>query len=264
MADATIEILKVEKSQITVLIRGTSPLIINRVSEKASRELLMPKGRKTAADKAANLKHNPLEEFRDSPYVISDDDAPTYIAITAGTVKAAMGTAALDLPGARKAQIGRLVYVEAGAYRDLIPVYGEPQVLMSVVRSADMNRTPDIRTRCIVPEWCALVTISFVPPTLREQAVLNLLAAAGITAGLGDWRPQKGSGSFGQFEIVNSDDPRAHQIMALWGREAQKRALESQHPTLYDLETEKMYHWFEEEAPRRGFKDINREHEEVA
>ena len=94
--------------------------------------------------------------------------------------------AALDLPGARKAQIGRLVQVKEGTYRDLIPIYGEPQLLMSVTRSADMNRTPDIRSRCIIPNWAAQITISFVLPTLRETAVVNLLAAAGITAGVGD------------------------------------------------------------------------------
>lgn len=250
--EAAIEIISIKKAEVTVLVRGTSPLICNRMSEKARRELLMPRGRKTAADKASSLKHEPLQEFRASPYMIREDAAPTLLAVTAGTFKGAMGTAALDLPGARKAQIGRLVYVEAGAYRDLVPIYGEPQLLMSVTRSADMNHTPDIRSRVIIPEWCAKLTISFVLPTLRETAVINLLAAAGITAGVGDWRPEKGKGSYGQFEIVSGDDKRVAQIMKLWGREAQTKAMAS--PTAYDLETEELLSWFEAEAPRRGFE----------
>lgn len=248
---ATIEIVKIEKGEVRLRVRGTSPLILNRMSEKARRELLMPKGRATAADKAGRLKHVPLEEFRASPYVIRNDDAPTYIAVTAGTFKGAMGTAALDLPGARKAQIGRLVYVEANEYRDLIPIYGEPQLLMSVVRSADMNHTPDVRSRMIIPEWVAELTISFVLPTIREQAIVNLLAAAGITAGVGDWRPEKGAGSYGQFEVVGKDDVRAQQIMKLWGRKQQIKAIEQ--PVAYDLETEELLSWFDTEAPKRGW-----------
>lgn len=252
--EGTIEIINIQKAEVTLLIRGTSPLIMNRMSEKARRELLMPRGRKTAADKASSLKHNPIEEFRASPYVIREEDAPTYLAVTSGTFKGAMGTAALDLPGARKAQIGRLVYVEAGAYRDLVPIYGEPQLLMSVTRSADINHTPDIRSRVIIPEWAAKVTISFVLPTLRDKAVINLLAAAGITAGIGDWRPEKGKGSFGQFEIVSDDDARVAQLMKVWTREAQIKAMAN--PTAYDLETEELLTWFQEEAPRRGFEAV--------
>lgn len=252
--DTVIEIIDVKKAEATLLIRGTTPLIINRMSEKARRELLMPKGRKTAAEKAANLKHNPLEEFRASPYICADENSPTYIAITAGTFKQAMMTAALDLPGARKAQIGRLVQVKEGTYRDLIPIYGEPQLLMSVTRSADMNRTPDIRSRCIIPNWAAQITISFVLPTLRETAIVNLLAAAGITAGVGDWRPQKGSGYYGQFEIASDDDADVRQIMQVWGRDAQRKAMES--PVAYDNETDEMLTWFQTEAPRRGFEAV--------
>lgn len=251
-ADATIDIIKIEKPSVTLMIRGTTPLIMNRMSEKARRELLMPKGRKTAADKASSLKHNPLEEFRASPYILRDESAPTLLSVTAGTFKGAMGTAALDLPGARKAQIGRLVYIETEPnHQNLIPIYGEPQLLMSVTRSADMNRTPDIRSRVIIPDWCALVTVSYVAPTLRQQAIVNLMAAAGITAGIGDWRPEKGKGSYGQFEIVSTDDKDAKEIIKTWGRKAQTAAMAQ--PAPYDLETEELLSWFEEEAPKRGF-----------
>lgn len=250
--ETAIEIIQIDKGVITFLIRGTTPLILNRMSEKARRELLLPRGRKTAADKAANLKHNPLEEFRASPYIIRDDTAPTYLAVTAGSFKGALGTAALDLPGARKAQIGRLVYVESQAYRELIPIYGEPQLLMSVVRSADMNRTPDIRSRVIVPQWAAHLTISYVRPTLRDAAIVNLLAAAGITAGVGDWRPEKGKGSYGQFMPVSGDDTVTNKIINTWGRQTQIAAMA--HPAPYDLETEELFSWFEGEAPKRGFE----------
>ncbi len=168
----------------------------------------------------------------------------------ASAFKAALKSAALDLPGASKSQIGRLTYVEG----DLVSIYGVPKLLMSVVRSADMNRTPDIRTRAILTEWACRVSITFVMPLLREQAVVNLLAAAGITQGIGDWRPQKGSGSYGQFALVGIGDADFDRIVATGGRDAQMAAMAE--PECYDDETEKLLSWFDVESKRRGFKVV--------
>src|SRR6185436_12971031 len=144
-----------------------SPIILNRMSEKAKHELLMPKGRKTAAEKATSLKHKPVDEFRASAYTLKDASRPTFLAILSTAFKGALRTAALDMPGAKKAQIGRLTYI-AGEF---VGVYGVPKLFMSIVRSADMNKTPDVRTRAIVPQWACRVSITYVQPLIRAQAV---------------------------------------------------------------------------------------------
>ncbi len=153
-----IEIPETVIGQIETGIVGLTPFLHNRMSEKARHELLMPRGRKNAAERASTLKHDPVEEFRASMYRLAEDDAPTQAAMMASAFKGAMMTAALDLPGASKAQIGRLVWVE-GHY---IPIWGDLKLHMSVTRSADMAKTPDIRTRAITPEWAAIITISSV------------------------------------------------------------------------------------------------------
>lgn len=242
--DTTIEVAEVQVDSMTLAIRGTTPLICNRMSEKAKRELLLPLGRKTVAQRAASLKHNPIEEYRASPYTLSED-APTRLALLSTMFKGAIATAALDLPGARKAQIERLVHPVGNR----IPLYGVPQLYMSTVRSADMNRTPDIRTRAIVPEWCCFVTMQWVKPIIHERTVINLLAAAGFSIGVGDWRPEKGSGTFGQFIITNPDDADVQRIMATGGRSAQDAALAE--PTFFDEETAELYAWYETEIRER-------------
>lgn len=246
-----ITVIEVQKGLIRFNIKGTTPLILNTMSEKVRNQLLLPPPKKNAADKASSLKHEPLAEFRASAYTIADESAPTYLGFMASAFKAALKGAALDLPGASKSQIGRLTYVE-GEYLSL---YGVPKLLMSVVRSADMNRTPDIRTRAILPEWACTVSISFVKPLLREQAVINLLAAAGITQGIGDWRPQKGSGGYGQFVLVSDDDANFGRIVHTGGRDAQKAAMVE--PECYDDETAKLLSWFDVESKRRGFKAVS-------
>jgi hypothetical protein len=241
------DILKVTTGQFECCIVGTSPIIHNRMSQKAWHELLLPKGRKNAVEKATTLKHNPVEEYRASPYILPD--GPTVVGVKAAAFKKAMCSAAIDMPGAKKAQIGRLVWVES----EFVPIYGLPQLLMSVVRSADMNRTPDIRSRAIFKTWACRLVVTFTQPLIRAQAIANLLADAGLTIGVGDWRQEKGSGSYGQFRIADKDDPEFKQILKV-GRAAQLDAFE--HPTCYDAESAEMLDWFDSERKTRSLKGV--------
>lgn len=240
----TIYIEPVRTEAVQLAIVGTSPLILNRMSEKVKGGLLYPKGRKTAAEKQSSLKHNPMDEYRASAYILPDGD--TLLAIMSSAVKGAMMTAALDLPGAKKAQIGRLVYVVG----DYTPIYGVPKLFMSVTRMADMSHTPDVRTRAIVPEWAALVTVKFVVPILTATSVINLLTAGGVTAGVGDWRPEKGKGSYGQFVVQNPDSPAFLHIKETGGREIQQSALNE--PDCYDDDSARLLTWYNEEIIKRG------------
>lgn len=243
-----IQVIEVVKGQIDFCILGTSPLIMNRMSQKVWHELLAPKGKKNAAEKASSLKHDPIKEFRDSPYIIENKAAPSLLGILPTAFKGAMLTAALDMPGTKRTQMGRLLTVDW----DMQPVYGVPKVFMSITRSADMNKTPDVRTRAILPEWACRLTVTFNKPILREQSVANLLAAAGMQSGVGDWRQEKGSGSFGAFKLVSNDDKDFLRITKTMGREVQQEALDN--PIAYNAETEEMLAWFDVEIKRRGFK----------
>jgi hypothetical protein len=246
--ESEISIMEVQKGLMEFCILGSSPLIMNRMSQKVWFELLAPKGRKTTVEKASTMKHDPIAEFRASVYRMPNDADPTVLAILPTAFKGAMGTAALDMPGAKRTQIGRLVYVHG----ELLPVFGIPKVFMAVTRSADMNKTPDIRTRAIVPEWACKLRIEFTKPVLREQSIANLLAAAGFQSGVGDWRQEKGSGSYGSFRLVSADDPDFVRICATQGRAEQLKALEE--PEAYNDETSEMLAWFDVEMKRRGFK----------
>jgi len=243
-----IQIVEIQTATITVAIRGVTPLICNRMTAKVYQELLLPKMPKTAADKASTLKHDPVAEFRDSFERFVEPTAPTLFAIPAVALKSAMRTAALDLPGMKKAQIGRLTYVE-GQY---LGVYGVPKIFSTITRNSDVSRTPDVRTRAIIEKWAMVASITFTRPILREQGIANLIAAAGITAGVGDFRQEKGSGNFGKFTVVGMDDPELREIMSTGGRQAQIAAVENPQP--YDENTDELLSWFGAEVRRRGFK----------
>lgn len=247
---STGEIIIFEQTRGTMefCILGTTPLICNRMSQKTLQELLFPKGRKNAAEKATSMKHNPLQEFRDSPYTLPDQNANTLIAGLPTWFKGTMMTAALDMPGVARTQIKKHVHVE-GQY---IEIYGAPEILCAVTRSADINRTPDVRTRAILPEWACRLTVKFTKPLLKEQSVANLLASGGMVSGVGDWRQEKGSGNYGCFKLVSEDDKDFQRVIKTMGRTAQIKSLGNAKP--YDQETEELLSWFDAETKRRGFK----------
>jgi len=228
------------------------PKLFNAVSEKAQRELLCPAGPKNRAARGSTLKHEPMLEYRNSVYRYNDDLQETRLCIPATAFKGALLSAALRMPGVMKTEIGQLVYIRSliPSRPDHIPVFGIPQMSMMVVRNADAKRVPDIRTRAILPAWCCAFRMVFTPPLLTETTCINLLGWAGMISGVGDFRQEKGKGSYGVFEIVSPGDALWKEIASTGGRAAQDAALEE--PDYYDDETMRLHTWFVGEVSRRG------------
>lgn len=240
---AEIEILKLNEGRLTVHILGVTPLIYNSMSNKVWHELLLPR-KKTKAEREATLKHNPPEEYRSSFYTHEKKD--TLLCFPAVAFKRAMASAALDIGGAKRTQMDRLVW----AIGEKISVYGVPQLRMDVTRSADMNRTPDIRTRGVLAEWACEISLAYVMPTITEKALANLLAAAGMIRGIGDFRQEKGAGNYGQFKLVGPKDKDYKRVIKTGARAAQVKAFND--PECYDQQSEEILAWWYEEAHRRG------------
>jgi hypothetical protein len=208
--------------------------------------LLIGGGKKTAAERK-ELKHDPEQEFRDSVYRQSSGE--TLLCFPAPGVKGAMATAALETPGVTKTSVQRLIFLP----QQRINVWGKPYLKMDVVRSADMAKTPDIRTRAYLPRWCAEVDIAFVAPTLSVHSVVSLLANAGVIVGIGDFRQEKGRGSFGTFAVSGDDlgdwaDDWA--AITAEGRLVQEAALDA--PDVADDETAELMAIMSDERIRRA------------
>lgn len=194
-----LQIDALKQGRITLRLIGTTPFYFNAMSVKAKRDLLIGGGRKTAAEKKT-IKHNPEQEFRDSVYRQSVGD--TLLCFPAPGIKAAMSKAALETAGVTKTSVQRLLFLP----QQKINIWGKPYLKMDVVRSADMNKTPDIRTRAFLPRWCAEVQIAFISTTLSGSAIVSLLSNAGVIIGIGDFRQEKGGGNFGTFAVSSAED----------------------------------------------------------
>lgn len=243
-----IEIQAIKMGMICTNLVGSSPMIMNRFAFKAWQELLLPSRRENRASLEQSLKHDPYAEFRGSVYLNRDKKRPTMFHLPTGAVHGAVASAALDMPGAAKAKIERLVKVT-----DLqIDLYGVPQIFCAMVRNSDINRTPDVRTRAIFPEWCLTITLQYAVGLVTERAVANLIGAAGVLVGIGDWRGQKG-GPYGGFQMVGDNNAAFTRIRKTQARAAQEKAFES--PAFFDADTEELLRWFDEEVRRREMQD---------
>ena len=240
-----IVIARPETRTVDFWVMGDSPLIMNTMSFKSKTDLLIPKGRKTAAEKATILKHDPLAEYKASMYKYLADDKPTKLCFPSPAFKKGMLTAALDIPGVHKSELGRQIRV----LNYSVDIYGIPKMFMSVVRSADKNKTPDVRTRALLEQWCCKIVIEFPFPRLNPTTVANLLISAGKFSGVGDWRQEKGSGSYGCYHIVENPE-EIKDLIANAGCKAQLEAIEK--AERYDSETEELWNFYLDEKRRRG------------
>lgn len=230
---------------VKLRIIGETPMFQNRMAAKAKQQLLVGGRKKTAADRA-EIKHHPIAEFRDSLERMRE--GPTALGLRVVAMKAAMCTAALETSGITKTSSQRLLFMPG----DLAALYGVPQLRMDVVRSADINRTPDVRTRAFLPKWGAEIEIHHVLPQLPVSSVVTLACNAGVLVGLGDFRQEKGKGAFGSFRVITADmqDDEWDDLVANHGRDAQLAAIES--PEYADDDTADLMEYFHGEQKRRA------------
>ena len=224
----TVPTLKTDEIQVHIV--GATGLYVHRMSEKVKHTLLVGGGKKTAAEKVG-VKHNPRQEFLDCMFVDEGWHPNSHIRFPSIAFKSAMGTAALVTPGMKKTDVSRMVYIAD----EWVPIFGLPMLRMGVMRSADMNRTPDVRTRPYFPTWGSQITIRFVKPYLTKTAILTLLNNAGIVAGVGDSRQEKGKGSSGAFQVANAI-PKG-----LLDADAQWKAIQG--PVAFDQESADLLEW---------------------
>lgn len=237
---------ELKRGVVRLRVIGETPMFQNRMAAKAKQQLLVGGRKKTAADRV-HIKHHPIAEYRDSmERNLSGEN--TALALRVVAMKAAMCTAALETAGITKTSAQRLLFMPG----ELAPLYGVPQLRMDIVRSADVNRTPDVRTRAFLPRWGAEIEIHHVLPQLPVSSVITLACNAGVLIGLGDFRQEKGKGAFGSFRVISVDqqDDEWDDLVANHGRDAQLKAIEN--PLFADEDTAELMEYFYGEEKRRA------------
>jgi len=192
--ETTIEIPKVEIAMVKFRVRGITPLIVSRFSEKAKQMMLEKQMKKASAGKEAK---KPEEQYENSLYKFADGKRTGFPAVG---FKAAMVRGGKQLGFTMTDLRGRFhVMADEG---DLVEIHGEPHPREDMVRLA--TGVADIRFRGeYYAGWEAELTIQYFKNAISAEQLAQLLSIAGFSCGIGEWRPEKSnSGSFGLFELA--------------------------------------------------------------
>ena len=229
-------------NSVVYTLLGKTDIIFNAMSAKTKSNTLFPKAKTNNADRRSEVRHFPLEEFVESAYRAEKKlNFPTLIYMPGSAFRKAICTAALDIKGITKTQVQRLCWINETD----IPIYGIPELRMDVVKQAGVGKAPDIRTRATIREWCCHLTITYDSSFISNSSINELIHRAGISIGIGDYRQEKGAGSYGQFMAVAYDDPTVEEIKKTGGRRAQRQAFKT--PEFYNSETEALFNQWKED-----------------
>jgi hypothetical protein len=191
--DLVLDIPELKIRQATFMIKGKTPLIMNRFDEKMQGKMLEKQMGKASEGKT--LK-DPEDLYKRSIYWFADGKRSGFPAVG---FKAAMTRAGKQLGLNMTDTRGKFHII--GDENELVEIKGKHQMRSDMVRL--QTGVADIRFRACYPEWSAAVTISYNENAITKEQLANLLRVAGFACGIGEWRPEKSnSGSYGLFDLA--------------------------------------------------------------
>lgn len=194
MAEATIQLVRVQRETIQVRVVGVTPLICHRFDEKAKQMMLDAQQGK----KKAKTHKDPEADFKRSLYEMPDGSTLNY-GFPATAFKAATVDAARYFQGVKMTELRQALLFHGHGPDQLVGIEGEPVMREDAVRVG--MGTADLRYRGMFEKWAATLTITYVPSLLDAGSVLTLVDAGG-TGGIGEWRPSKAkTGSYGTYRV---------------------------------------------------------------
>lgn len=200
-----------------VHIRGKSPLIVHAWSAKAVRMML---NKQMGIASPGREKKNPLNDFRESLYVLPDGKG---YGVPAPAFKACIVSGANDVE-LKMTEVKRCVHVSFYTVPLICPPLAkehytewdhkhEKELKVEHGFGCSMRQdlvrlesgVADIRFRGCYPVWECKLDVEFNEKVLTAEQVVNLFQSGGLGCGIGEWRPsspESRSGEFGRFGVI--------------------------------------------------------------
>lgn len=187
-----------EEASLMLEVSGTAPLIQNCFGQKTVEQMLR-KHMGLPCPKELKVPRQCIENA-------TIRNLNGRVSIPPVAFKLGMLTAVGNLgdKSLKKTSLRTGLYIVGGS----LPITSGTMIpRMDMVRTAGMNRTPDVRFRPSFPDWKCRMELTFDPTVIKPQTVVDLLNRAG-RVGVGEWRPER-NGTFGTYQVTrNIVDPR--------------------------------------------------------
>lgn len=191
-AKSPVTMRPIKKRVISLTIRGTSPLIQHKWSEKAKEMMRLKHAGKKTKDREVR---DPAKEGEEAAYKTEGGD---YGVPLTAIKSALIGAAHKDL-GIEKTLVKKAVFIPCSDAGGILPMdCDEPIIKEDPVRVG--QGSADLRYRPYYLRWAVPVVFEIDGELLTTEDLCNLVDRAGFGVGIGEWRPEKG-GEYGRFEV---------------------------------------------------------------
>lgn len=195
---AAVEIVMPKIKNVEIPIRGITPLLCNRMSE---RSIMQMENKQQKKGNTAKEARDPEKEFQESAYIINEEaplDSQDRYGFPAISFKSAAVAACRHVDGIPMTKARGMFNVST----DMLPLHFD-ELKMRSDRVVLETGVASIAYRAEFHGWRVELPISFNSEAYSLDQICTLMAVAGFAVGVGSWRPDK-SGIHGQFEIASS------------------------------------------------------------
>lgn len=203
-----IEIPQLKMETAVIHVKGDTPLIVHKWSEKAKKEIRDKQMKKATTKKEAK---DPVADFIDTLYWLDGEPEENTME---GFEKALANGARFGFPATGFKQCAIM-----GAYRlgadirttvakaaiiipcEFIEIKGKAVTMREdMVKVGGISKVADIRYRAQIEDWEADIPVKFCSSVMSLEQVVNLFNMGGFACGVGEWRNEK-NGIFGAFHV---------------------------------------------------------------
>lgn len=200
--DNMIVIPKPDFCKFKVTLKGVTPYIMHKFSEKAAQQI---KDKQEQKAKAAKGKRDPQSECWAAAYVVKGTPGKpgAVYGIPCRQIKAAMVGACRFTDGLNMTMARGAFWIGGENDRDIASIKSKSPILREdAIRLPNGNL--DLRYRPEFHDWKCTIIVEYLATVISAEMVCNLLSIAGKCCGLGELRPMSTSGPGGNnglFEI---------------------------------------------------------------
>lgn len=203
-----IEIPQLKMETAIIHVKGDTPLIVHKWSEKAKKEIRDKQMKKATTKKEAK---DPVADFIDTLYWLDGEPEDKTME---GFEKALANGARFGFPATGFKQCAIM-----GAYRlgaDIKTTVAKAAIIIpceyieikgkgvsmreDMVKVGGISKVADIRYRAQIEDWSAEIPVKFCSSVMSLEQVVNLFNMGGFACGVGEWRNEK-NGIFGAFHV---------------------------------------------------------------
>ena len=182
--------------RVSLVIKGISPLLCHKWSDKARKSIRDKQAGKKTKDRAAR---DPEGEANDATYFTADGTP----GVPAMAIKNAIISAAHKDLGVEKTLVRKAIFIDSSDPQIILPMAYERWDKCDEQFVRVGMGSSDIRYRPCFYGWS--VAVSFIVETNMVQVadLVSLIDRAGQSIGICEWRPEKG-GEYGRFKVDTS------------------------------------------------------------